>query len=137
MDRKSKTEILPSSVSEIWVSHQGSGVTGASNQPQTASGARPPPPRATRSMTCLDLTMQCAVFQDSKQSSGNGPHGSSTSSTALLNLNQRMNQMKAQKELTSVQMYSQRMVRLRMTQNQRRQILPWFASTVVVPQGLG
>ncbi|XP_060566396.1 rho GTPase-activating protein gacU-like isoform X6 [Ruditapes philippinarum] len=68
---------------------------------------------------------------------GNGIQGTNTSNTALLNMNQRLSQMKAQKELTSVQMYSQRMVRLRMSQNQRHKTLPWFGSTVVVPQGLG
>ncbi|KAH3696215.1 hypothetical protein DPMN_083680 [Dreissena polymorpha] len=68
---------------------------------------------------------------------GNGPNGTSTSNTALLNMNQRMNQMKAQKEYTSVQMYSQRLVRLKMSQNHKRHILPWFGDTVVVPQGFG
>lgn len=131
MDKKSKSAILPSTAGLV--------VDVASplipNPPGTGSGPRPAPARPTRSMSCLDLTLQCVVFQD--KDGGNGPQGSSTSNTALLNMNQRLNQMKAQKELTSVQMYSQRMVRLRMSQNQRRQILPWFGSTVVVPQGLG
>ena len=41
------------------------------------------------------------------------------------------------KDVSPVQMYSQRMVRLRMTQNQRRQNVPWFGHTTVVPQGNG
>lgn len=133
MERKSKTEILQGSGSGSGLSAEGPPYI---NPPASASGPRPPPGKPGRSMTCLDLTMQCVVFQD-KKTGGNGPQGTSTSNTALLNMNQRMNQMKAQKEFTSVQMYSQRMVRLRMTQNQRRQVLPWFGSTVVVPQGLG
>ncbi|XP_045157458.2 uncharacterized protein LOC123523816 isoform X6 [Mercenaria mercenaria] len=87
--------------------------------------------------TELKLPKLNAVEFSEDKDGGNGVQGTSTSSTALLNMNQRLNQMKAQKELTSVQMYSQRMVRLRMTQNQRHKILPWFGSTVVVPQGLG
>ena len=139
MERKSKSEILPlpSSRSEPAFTSLGSRYgQNLPNPPASSSGSRLPPQKPGRSMTCLDLTMQCVVFQDSR-ASGNGPPGTNTSNTALLNMNQRMNQMKAQKEMTSVQMYSQRMVRLRMTQNQRRQILPWFGSTVVVPQGLG
>ncbi|KAL4237072.1 hypothetical protein ACF0H5_005456 [Mactra antiquata] len=128
MEGKSKTCLAPSST----------GITvdvAAPFVPNPPSTGGKPPSRPTRSMSCLDLTLQCVLLQD--KSDTNGPPGSNTSSTALLNMNQRLNQMKAQKELTSVQMYSQRMVRLRMTQNQRRQVLPWFGSTVVVPQGLG
>lgn len=131
MDRKSKTCIVPSSTG-ITVD-----VTGPYEPSPPGTGTKPPA-RPTRSMSCLDLTLQCVVLQDNKAgNTNNGVPGSNTSNTALLNMNQRLNQMKAQKELTSVQMYSQRMVRLRMTQNQRRQVLPWFGSTVVVPQGLG
>jgi len=128
MEKKSKSDILP--VSEM------PGRGGGQFMPVPPGTV--PPGRAQRSMTCLDLTLQCVVFQDRDGSanSGNGAQGTSTSNTALLNMNQRFNQMKAQKELTSVQMYSQRMVRLRMSQNQKK-ILPWFGNTVVVPQGLG
>lgn len=131
MDKKSKSAILPSS-SGLLV---GVGGPFLPNPPSAGSRSRPPPSRPTRSMSCLDLTLQCVVFQD--KDVGNGVQGTNLSNTALLNMNQRLSQMKAQKEGTSVQMYSQRMVRLRMTQNQRRQVLPWFGSTLVVPQGLG
>lgn len=131
MDKKSKSAILPSS-STLVVDVSGALIP---NPPGTGSGPRPAPSRPTRSMSCLDLTLQCVVFQD--KDVGNGIQGTSTSNTALLNMNQRLNQMKAQKELTSVQMYSQRMVRLRMSQSQRNKSMPWFGSTVVVPQGLG
>ena len=91
------------------------------------------PARPTRAMTCLDLTFQCVMFQDK-----NGTNSvENCNGAAALNMNQRINQMKAQKELTSVHMYSQRMVRLKMTQKNRRQVIPWFGATMVVQQGLG
>ena len=90
---------------------------------------QPPPPRPVRSLTCLDLTLQCVVFQDKAGLSALG-------SNNVVKLN-RMAGMRGNKDGSSVQMYSQRMVRLRMTQNQRRQNLPWFGSTTVVPQGNG
>lgn len=61
---------------------------------------------------------------------------SNFSNVAVLNMNQCASQTKTHRELTSGRMYTQRMVRLRLTQNQRQQILPWFGSSIVVPQGL-
>ena len=106
--------------------------SGTISVPSTpAAGTRPKqlPSRPVRSLTCLDLTLQCVVFQDKAGLNALGGNN-------VVNLN-RMAGMRGNKEGSSVQMYSQRMVRLRMTQNQRRQNLPWFGSTTVVPQGNG
>ena len=108
----------------------GASVSGTATVPSTPAGANSKhlPARPTRALTCLDLTLQCVVFQDKAGLSALG-------SNNVVNLN-RMAGMRG-KDVSPVQMYSQRMVRLRMTQNQRRQNLPWFGSTTVVPQGNG